>query len=59
MPTQLSMELGLIRIKETAITHADGHITVNKTPKITSKGQLYFINKFLAEKKDKETNETD
>lgn len=47
MPTQKSMELGLFEIKETSITHSDGHITVNKTPKVTGKGQTYFINKFL------------
>ncbi|WP_194282508.1 phage antirepressor KilAC domain-containing protein, partial [Streptococcus pneumoniae] len=34
-------------IKETNVQHADGHITVNKTPKVTGKGQQYFINKFL------------
>ena len=47
MPTQKSMELGLFEIKETAITHADGHTTVSKTPKITGKGQQYFVRKFL------------
>ena len=47
MPTQKAMELGLFEIKETSITHSDGHITVNKTPKVTGKGQTYFINKFL------------
>lgn len=46
MPTQKSMDLGLFEIKETAITHSDGHITVNKTPKVTGKGQIYFMNKF-------------
>lgn len=46
MPTQRSMELGLFEIKETSITHSDGHISINKTPKVTGKGQLYFINKF-------------
>ncbi len=46
MPTQRSMELGLFEIKETSITHGDGHITVSKTPKVTGKGQIYFINKF-------------
>lgn len=50
MPTQKSMNLGLFKIKETSITHADGHVTVNKTPKVTGKGQQYFINKFLSEK---------
>ena len=47
MPTQKSVEMGLIRVKETSITHADGHITVSKTPLVTGKGQQYFINKFL------------
>ena len=47
MPIQKSMELELFEIKETAVTHSDGHISVNKTPKVTGKGQVYFINKFL------------
>ena len=47
MPTQKSVEMGLIRVKETSITHADGHITVSKTPLVTGTGQQYFINKFL------------
>lgn len=46
MPTQKSMDLGLFEIKETAVTHSDGHVTVNKTTKVTGKGQIYFINKF-------------
>lgn len=45
-PTQKAMELGFFRIKETAITHADGRTTINKTPKVTGKGQLYFINRY-------------
>lgn len=49
MPTQRSMELGLFEIKETAVSHSDGHITVNKTPKVTGKGQTYFVNRFLKE----------
>lgn len=49
-PTQRSMELGLFKIKETAVTHSDGHTTVNKTTKVTGKGQQYFINLFLKEK---------
>ncbi|MGT2851649.1 phage antirepressor KilAC domain-containing protein [Streptococcus pasteurianus] len=47
MPTQKSMELGLFEIKETTINHSDGHISINKTPKITGKGQLYFADKLL------------
>ncbi|HEL2279377.1 TPA: phage antirepressor KilAC domain-containing protein [Streptococcus suis] len=49
MPTQKSTELGLFEIKETTITHADGHISISKTVKVTGKGQQYFINKFLAD----------
>lgn len=47
-PTQRSMELGLFEIKETAITHSDGHITINRTPKVTGKGQVYFVDRFLS-----------
>lgn len=47
MPTQRSMELGLFTVKETAITRSDGAVTVGKTPKVTGKGQQYFIQKFL------------
>ena len=47
MPTQKSLEQGLFEIKETAVTCPDGHVKVNKTPKVTGKGQQYFINKFL------------
>lgn len=46
-PTQRSMEAGLFEIKETTITHADGHTTINKTTKVTGKGQQYFINRLL------------
>ena len=48
MPTQKSMDMGLFEIKETVVTHADGHVTISKTTKVTGKGQQYFINKFLA-----------
>ncbi|SUO88741.1 phage antirepressor KilAC domain-containing protein [Streptococcus uberis] len=51
MPTQKSMDLKLFEIKETNIQHADGHISINKTPKVTGKGQQYFINKFLDQKR--------
>ena len=45
-PTQRAMEMGLFKIKETAISHSDGHVSVSKTTKVTGKGQQYFINKF-------------
>lgn len=47
MPTQKAMEMGLFQIKETVVNHSSGYTTVNKTPKVTGKGQQYFINKFL------------
>lgn len=47
MPTQRSMEQGLFEIKETTITHSDGHVSISKTVKVTGKGQLFFVNKFL------------
>ena len=47
MPTQKSMDLGLFEIKEGTRLHADGSIAVTKTPKVTGKGQIYFVNKFL------------
>lgn len=47
MPTQRSMELGIMEIKETVINNPDGTVRINKTPKITGKGQTYFVNKFL------------
>ena len=46
VPTQRSMEMGLFRIKETAVTHSDGHVTINRTPKVTGKGQRYFIERY-------------
>lgn len=57
MPTQRAMELGLFSIKETTITHADGHIMVSKTPKVTGKGQQYFIEKFLGSQYQCTTND--
>ncbi|MFJ8064865.1 phage antirepressor [Psychrobacillus sp. NPDC096426] len=50
-PTQRSMNLGLFEVKETPINHNSGMISINKTTKVTGKGQVYFINKFLTAKK--------
>lgn len=47
MPTQRSMEAGLFEIKEGTFNNPDGTIGITKTPKVTGKGQIYFINKFL------------
>lgn len=46
-PTQKSMDKELFEIKETVVAHSDGHTSINKTSKVTGKGQVYFINKFL------------
>ena len=47
MPTQYSMDLVLFEIKERSIANPDGSVRITKTPKVTGKGQQYFINKFL------------
>mgnify|MGYP002761729541 CR=1 FL=1 len=49
MPTQRYMEQGLFEVKESNIQNPDGSVRITKTTKITGKGQLYFINKFLNE----------
>lgn len=50
VPTQRAIDLGLFRIKETAITHSDGHVTINRTAKVTGKGQTYFVNRYCSKK---------
>lgn len=47
MPTQRAVEMGLFEIKETTVVHSDGHTSINKTPKVTGKGQIYFVNQFM------------
>lgn len=47
MPTQKAMNMGLFEVKETAIPHADGHVSISKTPKVTGKGQIYFVHKLM------------
>lgn len=49
MPTQRSMEMGLFEVKESTVNNPDGSIRINRTTKVTGKGQQYFINKFLGE----------
>ena len=46
VPTQRSMEMGLFRIKETSVVHSDGHVTLNRTPKVTGRGQRYFMERY-------------
>lgn len=53
LPTQRSMESGWFRIKETTVVHSDGHTSTNRTPKVTGKGQQYFINLFLYGKEER------
>ena len=50
MPTQRYVEQGLFEVKESNVQNPDGSIRITKTTKITGKGQVYFVNKFLAEK---------
>ena len=54
LPTQRSMEKGLFEIKETTIQHSD-HVSINRTPKVTGKGQVYFVNLFLKSEKKEPT----
>lgn len=49
VPTQKAMDLGLFRIKETAITHSDGHVTINRTAKVTAKRPDILRQPLLAE----------
>ena len=53
MPTQKAMELGLFKVRESTRVHSDGHTSIDKTPKVTGKGQIYFINYYM--KKASET----
>lgn len=46
-PTQKAMELGLFEVKESTVNNPDGSVRINKTTKVTGKGQQYFINRFL------------
>ena len=56
MPTQKSMEMGLFEVKESTVNTPDGSVRINKTTKVTGKGQQYFINKFLNGAEDKEAS---
>lgn len=49
MPTQKAMEQGLFEVKESTVNNPDGSVRINRTTKVTGKGQQYFINKFLSE----------
>lgn len=49
MPTQRSMNLKIFEIKERTYNNPDGSVRVTRTPKVTGKGQTYFVNKFLKE----------
>lgn len=46
VPTQMAMERGLFRIKETAVTHSDGHVSISRTAKVTGRGQTFFIDRY-------------
>lgn len=48
LPTQRAVEMGLFEIKKTTVSKPDGSVLVTTTPKITGKGQIYFVNKFLS-----------
>ena len=56
LPTQRSMELGLFEIKESVHIDGNGCNKITRTPKVTGKGQQYFINKFLNRTEDEEAS---
>ena len=47
MPPQRAVEMCLFEIKETTVVHSDGHTSISKTPKVTGRGQIHFVNQFL------------
>lgn len=47
MPTQRAMEMGLFEVKESTTANPDGTIRLHRTTKVTGKGQVYFIKRFL------------
>lgn len=47
LPTQRSMDMGLFEIKKSTINNPDGFVRTTRTPKVTGKGQIYFVNKFI------------
>lgn len=55
LPTQRSMERGWFELKQTAVIHSDGRTIVSITPKVTGKGQIYFINLFLSKEKGEDS----
>ena len=52
LPTQKSMDLEIMETKRRTVNNPDGSVRITTTPKITGKGQIYFVNKFLQEKGD-------
>ena len=48
MPTQRAMEMGLFEVKESTVNNPDGSVRINRTTKVTGKGQTYFVNKYMA-----------
>lgn len=57
LPTQKSMEQGLMEIKETTINNPDGSVRITRTTKVTGKGQIFFVNKFVGRGSDEKRGE--
>jgi prophage antirepressor len=55
MPTQRAMQLSLFEIKESCYVDSKGVNVVTRTTKVTGKGQIYFVNKFLTRDQVKQT----
>ena len=56
MPQQRYVERGLFEVKESSVQNPDGSVRITKTTKVTGKGQIYFVNKFLGMEKTNEEN---
>lgn len=52
MPTQRSVEMGLFQIKESTVNNPDGTVRITRTTKVTGRGQIYFIQKFLSQRQE-------
>ena len=58
MPTQRSLDAGLFEVRESTRWHPDGTIRIDKTPKLTGRGQVYFVNLFLHDQKEAQREST-
>ena len=56
MPQQKYVEQGLFEVKESNLQNPDGSVRITRTPKVTGKGQIYFVNKFIGKERQIDTH---